>query len=189
MKRSFSVVKRTFEWTCTDYINNEIFEYLTHGKAVPVTVEQPASNRGPLRKQHDLFTFIVMSNICSTLLSMQTVVSQSALKWPLIAVWSCWRWMGKVLRNNSAKYDAYKCRGVRFLWLISKPFQLRCAYCLIVLKCQLIVWQYLLFMLITAIVILPRNYCNCCAARSFELLWVLLLYNLSVAWRLLLKFK
>ena len=42
----------------------------THGKAMPVAemmLEHPASNRGTVRKQHDFFTFMVMSNNVSSL--------------------------------------------------------------------------------------------------------------------------
>jgi hypothetical protein len=42
----------------------------THGEAVPVAVmmvEQPASNRGPMRKQHDFFAFMVISNNVNSL--------------------------------------------------------------------------------------------------------------------------
>lgn len=42
---------------------------LTHGKALPVTVvmfEQPTSNRGPIRRQHDFFAFIVISRSVSS---------------------------------------------------------------------------------------------------------------------------
>jgi len=42
---------------------------LTHGKVMPVVemmLEHPASNRGPMRKQHDFFALMVMSNDISS---------------------------------------------------------------------------------------------------------------------------